>query len=94
MPRFRFSLLALFGFVAFVSVGCAAMSSGSDLWCAGIETVLIVSLIATSVVGACDHGEYKVFCVGFAVVGWVHLLAQGVDTMLPTSRIVTFDTAS
>jgi hypothetical protein len=32
MPRFRFSLLALFGFVTFASVACAGLCNPTKAW--------------------------------------------------------------
>jgi hypothetical protein len=73
MPRFRFSLLALFGFVTFAAVGCAALTSGSEGWCVCIVTSVFAFLGFAALVAIYGQLNRRAFWVGFAVIGWLYM---------------------
>lgn len=70
MIRFRFSLLALFGFVAIVCVGCAALTKPSTVWCWIATGALLVLLFFSLLAVVYGEGASRAFWVGVAIVGW------------------------
>jgi hypothetical protein len=86
MPRFRFSLLAMFGFVAFVAVFCAALASHTRFWLGTIQAIVYVILVIATANGAYGSLNSRPFWLGFAVAGWGFLLANAMpgSQFLPT----------
>ena len=69
MPKLRYSVMSLFGAVAFVSVACAAMTRPSNL-CASVVWTASTVFLAGSVVGRHRRASF----VGFAVFGCGHMV--------------------
>jgi hypothetical protein len=76
MPRFRFSLLALFGFVTLAAVGCAALARPTMLWVTIIQGVVFACLFFAVLAAIYGQRASRAFWVGFAVVGWGYMGAQ------------------
>src|SRR5438105_1730532 len=68
--RFRFSLLALFGFVASVALGCAALTNPSEFWNALIGSAALVYLLLAPLGAFFCRNANRAFWAAFAVVAW------------------------
>jgi hypothetical protein len=90
MNRFRFSLLALFGFVTFASVGCAALASGNEAWCVVIATATLATLGIAVFLSIFGRGQRRAFSRGFAVNGWIYLGFFYLNIGQPSGRPETF----
>jgi hypothetical protein len=75
---FRFSLLALLAFTAFVGLGCAALACATPL-VANITLFAVVLLLSSALVAATYAARpLRMFAGGFAMCGWVYfLIAEG-----------------
>jgi hypothetical protein len=80
MHRFRFNLLTLFGFVAVVAVGCAALARPSQLWLAVVSAASLASLFYAVLAAAYGWNARRAFWVGFAVVGWGYVVLEWTST--------------
>jgi len=76
MQRFRFSLLAMFGFVAVVAVGCAALAKPSQLWLVVVSALSLASLFYAVLAAAYGRNAKRAFWLGFAVVGWGYVTLE------------------
>jgi hypothetical protein len=76
MPRFRFSLLTLFGFVAAMAVVCAALARPTMLWVTVIQGFAFGCLFFSVLAAIYGQRSSRAFWVGFAVVGWGYIGAQ------------------
>jgi hypothetical protein len=74
MPRFRSSLLALFGFVTVVAVGCAALVNPTDIWAIAVVTSTVAILTFGVLAAIFGFGETRAFWSGFSIVGWGHIV--------------------
>jgi hypothetical protein len=90
MPRFRFSLLALFGFVGVTAVVFAALASPNESWLMITKGLTLGCLFFSALAGIYGHRVGRAFWVGFAVVGWGYFVVQQEfepPQDLPTGRI-------
>jgi len=89
MHRFRFSLLAMFGFVAVVAVACAALARPSQLWLVVVSASSLGSLFYAVLAAAYGRNARRAFWLGFAVVGWgyVALEWKEASSIAPTEFI-------
>ncbi len=88
MPRFRFSLLALLGFVTAAAVCCAALVKPTEFWEAVIEVAALGALFFAAITALYGQGAAKAFGAGFTVVGWGYYWMQQFERFgLTTQRI-------
>jgi hypothetical protein len=79
MHRFRFSLLAMFGFVAVVAVACAALARPSQLWLVVVSASSLGCLFYAVLAAAYGRNARRAFWLGFAVVGWGYVALEWKD---------------
>jgi hypothetical protein len=95
MPRFRFSLLALFGCVTVAAIACAALINPTKAWCSGVITSVFVLLFFAVLSVIYGSEQRRAFWVGFAVVGWGYILMHAflghlqIAGYLATSQLLT-----
>src|SRR5262245_1390595 len=86
----RFSLLTLLVAVLLISVACAAVASGSDLWAWIVVTATVLALLIATVGALYLPGKRRAFAGGFAICGWGYLLlVQGPWSASVTPRLLT-----
>ena len=76
MHRFRFNLLTLFGFVAIVAVGCAALARPSQLWLVVVSGASLAGLFYAVLAAVYGRNASRAFWVGVAVVGWGYVALE------------------
>jgi hypothetical protein len=76
MHRYRFSLLAMFGFVAVVAVACAALARPSQLWLVVVSASSLGCLFYAVLAAAYGRNARRAFWLGFAVVGWGYVAVE------------------
>src|SRR6266404_5284350 len=74
MPRFRFSLLALFGFVTFAAIACAALANPTEAWAIATLTLVLAVLACSMLAAIYGFGQRRAFWLGFSIFGWGHIL--------------------
>lgn len=77
MTRFQFSLLALFGLVTCVALGCAALVSASLIGCAAVYLATLVALLAGIPGIVYRRGPARAFWVGFVAFGCGYVALSG-----------------
>jgi hypothetical protein len=93
MSSFRFSLLALFGFVAFVAAGCAALARPSELLEIIVSAAMLACLLFAVLASIIDQwSPRRAFWIGFAIAGWGFFLvnANPHSRFLPTTRMTVW----
>jgi hypothetical protein len=87
MRRFRFTIASLLGVVVFLAVAIASLREATDLWDCGVFTAT-AGLLLVSVLWAVHRtGLRRAFWLGFALFGWVYLVASLVPPV--ESRLLT-----
>jgi hypothetical protein len=76
MHRIRFSLLAMFGFVAVIAVACAALARPSQLWLVIVSASLLACLFYAVLAATYGRNARRAFWLGFAVVGWGFIVLE------------------
>jgi hypothetical protein len=91
MHRIRFSLLAMFGFVAVVAVVCAALARPSQLWLVVVSASALAALFYAVLAATYGRNARRAFWVGFAVVGWgyVAMERENISTVAPTEFVTS-----
>jgi hypothetical protein len=89
MNRSRFSFTAMFGLVAIVALGCAALWKPTGLWVMVISATTVTSLFFATLAAIYQQQARRAFWVGFAVVGWGFFGVQQLpgSSALPMNRI-------
>src|SRR5258708_7721943 len=90
-PRFRFSLPALFGFVAIVAVCCAALIQQTEFWKSVIEVAALGGLFFAAITALYGKGSARAFGAGFAVVGWGYFFVQQFERFGLTTQWITLE---
>jgi len=100
MPRFGYSLLALFGFVTFTAMGCAALTNPTSAWLAAIVSHGMACILLAPVAAIYSREDTRAFLAGFAIVAWAYQFFFLIDTLgwrdinvnslLPTSQLLEF----
>jgi hypothetical protein len=69
-------LLALFGVVTFVAVGCAALANPSKGWCACVTTSAFAFLLFAAVLAVYGRSANRAFWLGFVLCGGGYVYLQ------------------
>lgn len=75
MSPLQFTLRHLLVAVAFVAVGCAALLNANGWWVSGIWTCVVALLSLAALLAIFLRGQRQAFWIGFALVGWLTVLA-------------------
>ncbi len=87
MPRFRFTIGSLIGFVVICAVAFAALKESSDWWERGTFTLTLLVLLTSVLLASHRTGARRAYWLGFALFGCVYL---GLSLIPPVeSRLVT-----
>jgi hypothetical protein len=88
-PRFRFSLLALFGFVTFAAIACAMLVAKPLVWSL---RVLVFTLLAWGGIAAVyGKNTSRAFWFGFIATGWGYMAFEhfiGAPGRLPANLAI------
>jgi hypothetical protein len=87
MRRPRFTIASLLGVVVFVAVAIASLREATDLWDCGVFTATAGLLLASVLWAVHRTGLRRAFWLGFALFGWVYLVASLVPAVEP--RLLT-----
>src|SRR5689334_844051 len=87
MNRLRFTLGGLLLLVLCVSIALAALKASTEYWDSAIFSVALAVLCAAIVLAIQRAGPRRYFWIGFAVVGWIYLIASVIPAV--ESRLVT-----
>ncbi|HVC92988.1 MAG TPA: hypothetical protein VND64_04820 [Pirellulales bacterium] len=95
MPRFRFSLLALFWFIAATAIGCAAVAKPNVFWVSVVASAGLVVLIFVPIGALFCRNAIRAFWAGFALAAWgymcfrhLHMHSGYSSALLPTTRLL------
>jgi hypothetical protein len=74
MPRFRFSLAAILGMLVVVALALAGLVSIREVWSKVLFSAMVFALFISILGISYRQDDARAFCVGFAVLGWGHML--------------------
>jgi hypothetical protein len=66
--------MALFGFVTVAAIGCAALANPTVPWAIGVVSAVFATLAFSILAAIYGLGRRRSFWLGFAIVGWGHVL--------------------
>lgn len=70
MNHLRFSLIALFAFIAAIAAGCASLTNPSAPWCWIVTGAALGCLFFGLLAAVYGDGAARAYWVGFSLVGW------------------------
>lgn len=74
MSQFRFSLRILLGAFLGVALALGALAAANWLYASVVWTATVATLAFAVVASICDSGKSRAFWIGFAMLGWLHLV--------------------
>jgi WD40 repeat protein len=87
MRRARFTIGSLLGLILFSAVSIAALRESTDLWESSLFSVSSMILLGSILLAVHRIGHRRAFWLGFALFGWVYLVASLVPPV--ESRLLT-----
>jgi hypothetical protein len=93
VSRLRFSIASLLFLVLFLGVSLAALREANDLWDSAVFTATLAILLVAVLLAVHRAKRARAFWLGFAVFGWVYLVAglvPAIESRLPSSKVLAW----
>lgn len=92
MRRFRFTIGGLLAVVFVSAIGVAALRSSNEGWDSAVFGLTLLTLAASLILVAQKRERARAFWLGFAIFGWVYLVASlipPIEARLPSTKALT-----